>query len=97
MKILFVDESSNLQEKWIEPLRGEGWGVIRAQSAEDAEKIFEFHGDSLSNLIVSESHVEWAEKWKYPYVVLIKAWKEAQVVKHQNYSSHQLRNRVHRQ
>ena len=88
MKILFVDESSNLQEKWIEPLRGEGWGVIRAQSAEDAEKIFEFHGDSLSNLIVSESHVEWAEKWKYPYVVLIKAWKEAQVVKHQNYSSH---------
>jgi len=88
VKILFVDDSSNLQEKWIEPLRGEGWGVVRARSTEDAEKIFEFHGDSLSALVVSEACTEWAEKWNYPYVVFLKTWKENQVVKHQNTSNH---------
>ena len=86
MKILFIDEGSSLQEKWIEPLRGEGWGVVRARSTEDAEKILEFHGDSLSAIVVSENFVDWAEKWNYPYIVFIKNWKEAQVLKHQNSS-----------
>ncbi len=86
MKILFIDEGSSLQEKWIEPLRGEGWGVVRARSTEDAEKILEFHGESLSAIVVSENFVDWAEKWNYPYIVFIKTWKEAQVLKHQNTS-----------
>jgi chromosome segregation ATPase len=88
VKILFVDESTNLQEKWIEPLRGEGWGVVRARSTDDAEKIFEFHGDSLAGLVVSETYAEWASQWNYPYVVLMKNWKEVQVLKHQNSSNH---------
>lgn len=88
MKILFVDENASVQDKWIEPLRGEGWGVVRARSTDDAEKIFEFHGDSLSALVVSETFVSWAEKWNYPYIVLMNSWREAQVVKHQNSSSH---------
>ena len=88
MKILFVEENASVQDKWIEPLRGEGWGVVRARSTEDAEKIFQFHGDSLSALVVSETFVAWAEKWNYPYIVLMSSWKESQVVKHQNSSEH---------
>ena len=84
MKILFVDDHAGLQEKWIEPLRGEGWGVLRTKSTQDAEKIFEFHGDSLNALIVSEANAEWAGNWGFPYIVLMNTWKEIQVMKHQN-------------
>ncbi len=84
MKILFVDDHAGLQEKWIEPLRGEGWGVVRTRSADDAEKVFEFHGDSLDALIVSEAHAEWAQKWNIPYIVMKTTWKDVQVMKHQN-------------
>ncbi len=68
----------------MEPLRGEGWGVVRTRSASDAEKVFEFHGDSLNVLIVSEANAEWAQKWNIPYIVLKTTWKDVQVMKHQN-------------
>ncbi len=84
VKILFVDDHASLQEKWIEPLRGEGWGVVRTRSSSDAEKVFEFHGDSLSALVVSEANAEWASKWNIPYIVLKTTWKDVQVMKHQN-------------
>ncbi len=88
VKILFVDDNNGLQEKWIEPLRGEGWGVLRTKSVQDAEKIFEFHGDSLNVLIVSEKFAEWASQWNFSYIVLLTSWKDVQVMKHQNSSSH---------
>ncbi len=68
----------------MEPLRGEGWGVVRTKSASDAEKVFEFHGDSLNVLIVSEANADWAQKWNIPYIVLKTTWKDVQVMKHQN-------------
>jgi hypothetical protein len=88
VKILFIDDHAGLQEKWIEPLRGEGWGVLRTKSTQDAEKVFEFHGDSIHTLIVSEKFADWASQWNFPYIVLLTHWKELQVMKHQNASQH---------
>ena len=84
MKILFVDDHAGLQEKWVEPLRGEGWGVVRTRSTSDAEKVFEFHGDSIDVMIVSEANSNWAGKWNIPYLVLKTTWKDIQVMKHQS-------------
>jgi hypothetical protein len=84
VKILFVDDHAGLQEKWVEPLRGEGWGVVRTRSTQDAEKVFEFHGDSIDVMIVSESNSNWAGQWGIPYLVLKTTWKDIQVMKHQS-------------
>lgn len=84
MKILFVDNSAELQQKWIDPLRAEGWGALRARSAEDADRMLLMHGDSLNFIVVSEELVQWAEKQEFPFLVLVSQWKEKQILQHQN-------------
>jgi hypothetical protein len=84
MKILFVDQSSDLQTKWIEPLRKKGWGVVRARSVEDATRMLSLHGDALEAIVVSEKFVSFGEKQDLPFVVLTSTWNETAIIKHQN-------------
>ncbi|MBS1959676.1 MAG: hypothetical protein JST80_09415 [Bdellovibrionales bacterium] len=84
MKLLFVDNSAELQQKWIEPLRADGWGALRARSAEDADRMLMFHGDSIEVVVVHESMVKWAEAHDYAFVVLTKTWGDKEVIAHQN-------------
>ncbi|MBC7397860.1 MAG: hypothetical protein H7333_10500 [Bdellovibrionales bacterium] len=84
MKILFVDNSTELQLNWIDPLRKRGWGVVRARSAEDAARMIILHGDGLEAIAVTEKFVPWAEKQGVPFVVLISHWNQNEVIKHQN-------------
>ncbi len=84
MKILFVDNSSDLQQKWIEPLRKKGWGVVRARSVEDAARMMVLHSDSLEAIAVSEKLVSFAEKQELPFVVLTTQWGEKEIQKHKS-------------
>ncbi len=84
MKVLFVDQIADLQQKLIEPLRKEGWGAFRARSAADAEKMMMIHGDSVDAIVVAEDFVSFAEKWEIPFLVLTRTWTENQILKHQN-------------
>ena len=84
MKILFVDQSEDLQSKWIEPLRKKGWGVVRARSAEDAGRMLYLHGDAVEAIVTGEKFVTWAEKQDVPFVVLTTTWNDMAVIKHQN-------------
>lgn len=84
MKILFVDSSADLPIKYLEPLRRKGWGVIRARSVEDAERMLRLHGDGLDGIIVGEKFVSFGEKAEPPFVVLTQAWGEAQITTHKN-------------
>ena len=83
MKIIFVDQSTDVQQKWIDPLRLEGWGVIRAQSAEDAAQMLIFHGMNLNYLVVRENDVRWAEKQLYPFLLMNESWSNQQISEHQ--------------
>jgi len=82
MKVLFLDSSTELQQKWIEPLRTQGWGAIHARNADEASQVLRFHGDSLKMIVVSEGFVSWAEQNAIPFVVLTKTWNEAQIARH---------------
>ena len=84
MKILFVDNSSDLEQNWIHPLRKKGWGVVRARSAEDAARMTILHGEGLEAIAVTEKFVPWAEKQDIPFIVLLTQWKQNDVLKHQN-------------
>ena len=84
MKILFVDNSADLQQKWIEPLREKGWGVVRARSVEDADRMMVLHGDGLQAIVVSEKYVSFAEKNDLVFVVLTQTWKDKEILAHQN-------------
>ena len=84
MKILFVDQSEELQQKWVEPLRNKGWGVVRGRSAEDATRMLTLHGEALEALVVGERFVDWAEKQEYPFIVLTTNWNQSAILKHQN-------------
>ncbi len=84
MKILFVDHSADMQQRWIDPLRNEGWGVIRARSAEDASRMLFFHGKSLDYVVVYEKDVVWAEKQGNPFILINRDWTDSEVLKHQN-------------
>jgi uncharacterized protein YfcZ (UPF0381/DUF406 family) len=84
MKVLFIDSSAELQQKWIEPLRTQGWGAVHARSVEEADRVMLFHGDSLAAVVVSEGFVSWTEQNTVPFVVLTKTWTEVQITKHQN-------------
>ena len=86
MKVLFLDSSTELQQKWIEPLRAQGWGAIHARSVEEADRVMLFHGDSLAALVVSEGFISWTEQNVLPFIVLTKTWTQAQILKHQNSS-----------
>lgn len=84
MKVLFVDSSADLQQKWIEPLREKGWGVVRARSREDADRMMLLHRDALQAIVVSEEFVSFAEKNDHLFVVLTKKWNEREIITHQN-------------
>jgi hypothetical protein len=84
MKVLFIDSSTELQQKWIEPLRAQGWGAIHARTADEADRVMLFHGDSLAAVVISEGFISWTEKNVLPFVVLTKVWTEQQIKKHQN-------------
>jgi hypothetical protein len=84
VKILFVEQSEELQSKWIEPLRKKGWGVVRARSAEDASRMVDLHGDGLEAVVVGERFAPWAQKQELPVVVLVSSWADSDVIKHQN-------------
>ncbi len=86
MKILFVDAGEQVQEKWVAPLRAEGWGVVRARSIEDATKMMAFHGDTVKGFVVHERFVSFAEKGNLPFVVLTEKWTNQEILKHQNSS-----------
>ena len=84
MKVLFIDQSAELQQKWIQPLRSEGWGVIRARSVEDASRIMMLHGEGVEAMVLSEEFSSFAAKWNLPYVVLTRKWNQTEILKHQN-------------
>lgn len=84
MKLLFVDNSVDLQQNWIDPLRRKGWGVVRARSIEDADRMMTIHNDGLEVIVVNEEYIHFAEKHDIPFVVLTKAWTERDIQKHQN-------------
>ncbi len=84
MKILFVDSSSDLPIQYLEPLRNRGWGVIRARSLEDADRMMRLHGDQLDGVVVGEKFVSFAEKQEPSFVVLTREWSEAEVQAHRN-------------
>ena len=84
MKILFVDSSADLQQKWIEPLREMGWGAVRARSHEDAERMMALHGESLQAIVVGEKFVSFAERHDLIFVVLTQQWKDREILAHQN-------------
>lgn len=84
MKILFVDNSAELQQKWIDPLRAEGWGALRARSVADADRMLSIHGDSIEVVVINEALVQWAEKQDFPFVVLTQKWQEKDILAHQN-------------
>ena len=86
MKILFVDAGEQVQEKWVAPLRAEGWGVVRARSIEDATKMMAFHGETVKGFVVHERFVSFAEKSNLPFVVLTEKWTNQEILKHQNSS-----------
>lgn len=86
MKILFVDAGEQVQERWVEPLRAQGWGVIRARSEEDASAFLTMHGSTLKGLAVHESFAGFAAKTALPYVVLTEKWSNAEVQKNQKSS-----------
>jgi len=82
MKVLFLDSSAELQQKWIEPLRTQGWGTIHARNADEASQVLRFHGGSLEVIVVSEGFVSWTEQNSVPFIVLTKTWNEAQIARH---------------
>ncbi len=84
MKILFVDNGADLQQKWIEPLRSKGWGVVRARSLEDADRMMSFHGDALQAIVVGEKFISFAEKNDLVFVVLTTSWTNKEIIAHQN-------------
>jgi hypothetical protein len=84
MKILFVDSSSDLPIQYLEPLRNRGWGVIRARSLEDADRMMRLHGDQLDGVVVGEKFVSFAERQEPSFVVLTREWSEAEIQAHQN-------------
>ncbi len=83
MKILFVDNSADLQQKYIEPLRKKGWGVVRARSVEDADRMMILHGEGLDAIVVSEKFVSFAERNEPSFVVLTNQWSEKEIAQHQ--------------
>jgi len=84
MKILFVDNSADLEQKWIQPLREKGWGVLRARSIEDADRMMTLHAEALQAIVVSEKFVSFAEKNDLVFVVLIHQWGDKEISTHQN-------------
>jgi|GEM_PF-2297545 len=84
MKILFLDSHEQVQQTWIDPLRAEGWGVVLARSAEEAERMMVLHGDGIEAIVVHEKFVGFAEKAAQPFVVLTESWTDREIVKHQN-------------
>jgi hypothetical protein len=84
MKILFVDSSADLPIQYLEPLRNRGWGVIRARSLEDADRMMRLHGDQLDGVVVGEKFVSFAEKHEPSFVVLTREWGESEIGAHRN-------------
>jgi hypothetical protein len=84
MKILFVDASADLPIQYLEPLRNRGWGVIRARSLEDADRMVRLHGDQLDGLVVGEKFVSFAEKHEPRFLVLTREWGESEIQAHRN-------------
>ncbi len=84
MKILFVDSSADLPIQYLEPLRNRGWGVIRARSLEDADRMMRLHGDQLDGVVVGEKFVSFAEQHEPSFVVLTREWSESEVQAHRN-------------
>ncbi len=84
MKILFVDSSADLPIQYLEPLRNRGWGVIRARSLEDADRMMRLHGDQLDGVVVGEKFVSFAERQEPSFVVLTREWGESEVQAHRN-------------
>jgi hypothetical protein len=82
MKILIVDHSTDVQQRWMDPLRREGWGVFRARNSDDATKMLAFHAKSLNYVIASEQDVEWAEKSNFPFILITKNWTDQQIIQH---------------
>ncbi|NDG83420.1 MAG: hypothetical protein EBX52_00090 [Proteobacteria bacterium] len=70
MKILFVDAGDHVQEKWIEPLRAAGWGVIRARSEVDASKFLAMHGSTVRGVVTHERFAGFGAKAAIPLVVM---------------------------
>jgi uncharacterized protein YfcZ (UPF0381/DUF406 family) len=84
MKVLFLDQSAELQQKFIFPLRNEGWGALRASSVEDADRMMILHGDGVEAIVVNEKFANWPKRWDLPYIVLTQTWRETEILKHQN-------------
>jgi hypothetical protein len=66
MKILIVSQQPAAYEKWIEPLRKEGTGVMRVQTLSDAEQVLKFHGSSIDAIVIHaeneaafKNHAQW--------------------------------------
>jgi len=83
MKIQFVDNSADLQQRFIEPLRKKGWGVVRARSLEDAEKMMGLHGEGLDAVVVGEKFISFGEKHEPPFMVLVSQWGQGEIAAHQ--------------
>ncbi|NDF13894.1 hypothetical protein EB061_01035 [bacterium] len=84
MKILLVDANDDVLQKWVNPLRNQGWGVVLARSAEDAARMMILHGEGVEAFVVNESFVAFAESRAKPFVVLTEKWNDRQIMAHQN-------------
>jgi hypothetical protein len=84
MKILLVDAHNDIQQKWVNPLRNQGWGVVLARGIEDASRMMLLHGEGVEAFIVNESFVGFAEAQNKPFVVLTERWSDRDVMAHQN-------------